>query len=167
MSKQGKKDRRRAPVEKRLIIGDTTSEVAQEVFRTETRGLMGLYDELGGWFGQMERYAAQSGRGSERSFWLQAYNGGGFRVDRVSRGSFYLQNLSMTLLGGVQPDLIRKVSDVPSDDGLIQRLTPIMLRSGAPAGHDQEAAEAMRDYDVLVPQLLALAAGRREPSQVR
>ena len=155
LSKQEKKAAPR-PVEKRLIIGDTTSEGAQEVFKSQARGLMGLYDELGGWFGQMERYAAQSGRGAERGFWLQAYNGGGFRVDRVGRGSLYLPNLSVTLLGGVQPDLIRKVSDVPSDDGLIQRLIPIMLRSGAPAGHDQEAAEAMRDFDLLVPQLLVL-----------
>ena len=155
LSKQ-QKQTEPAPVEKRLIIGDTTSEGAQEVFKTETRGLMGLYDELGGWFGQMERYAAQSGRGAERGFWLQAYNGGGFRVDRVRRGSLYLQNLSVTLLGGVQPDLIRQVSDVPSDDGLIQRLTPILLRPGVPAGQDREAAEAMRDFNLLVPQLLAL-----------
>ena len=155
LSKQ-QKQTEPAPVEKRLILGDTTSEGAQEVLKTETRGVMGLYDELGGWFGQMERYTAQTGRGAERGFWLQAYNGGGFRVDRVRRGSLYLSNLSVTLLGGVQPDLIRQVSDVPSDDGLIQRLTPIMLRPGSPAGHDQEAAEAMRDFDLLVPQLLAL-----------
>jgi Protein of unknown function (DUF3987) len=156
LSKQEKNAAPR-PVEKRLIIGDTTSEGAQEVFKSQARGLMGLYDELGGWFGQMERYAQQSGRGAERGFWLQAYNGGGFRVDRVGRGSLYLPNLSVTLLGGVQPDLVRKISDAPSDDGLIQRLTPIMLRPAVPAAPDPGAAEAIRDFDLLVPQLLKLA----------
>ena len=145
------------PVNERLIIGDTTVEAAQEAFRSTSKGLFGLYDEMGGWFGSMDRYGSASrSSSSDRAFMLQAYNGGPYRVDRIERGQAYLENISLTILGGIQPDLIRKVTGSPDDDGLVQRLTPIRLRSGRVAGHDLQAALDMEDFAVLVPQLLGL-----------
>ena len=146
-----------APARNRYLISDTTSEAAQEAFRTiGERGLFGVYDELGGWFGSMERYGQNSGGASERRFWLEAYNGGSYLVDRIGRGAFMIANLSLTILGGIQPDLIRKVASAPSDDGLIQRIIPIVLRPGWTPVADQNAASQMQDFDALVPQLLAL-----------
>ena len=98
------------PVCERLIIGDTTVEAAQEAFKTINRGLLGLYDEMGGWFGSMDRYGSAGHNASDRAFMLQAYNGGPYRVDRIQRGTSYLHNISLTILGGIQPDLIRKVT---------------------------------------------------------
>jgi Protein of unknown function (DUF3987) len=146
-----------APV--RLILNDTSVEAAQEIYKTSTEGVLGLYDELSGWFGQMDRYG-QHGRGTaDRSFWLQTYNGGSYIYDRIGRGSADLPNISMTLLGGIQPDLMRKVANACSDDGLIQRLMPVMLAPSGLTVDDPEAAAAMRDFDNLVPQLLALPPG--------
>lgn len=146
-----------APVRDRYLISDTTSEAAQEAFRTiGERGLFGVYDELGGFFGSMERYGQNGSGASERRFWLEAYNGGSYLVDRIGRGSFMIANLSLTILGGIQPDLIRKVASAPSDDGLIQRIIPIVLRPGWTPVADQNAASQMGDFDALVPQLLAL-----------
>ena len=62
------------------------------------------------------------------------------------------------MLGGVQPDLIRQVVSQSVDDGLVQRLMPIILRPGFPAVNDPEAARAMRDFDALTSQLLSLRA---------
>ena len=146
-----------APVRERYIVGDTTSESLQEAFRATERGLLGLYDELSGFFGHLERYGSSGHAASERSFMLQTYNGGPYTVDRISRGSFYIPNLSLTVLGGIQPDLIRKQSHAATDDGLIQRLTPIMLRPGWPPRVDANANLAITDYETLIPQLLALA----------
>jgi hypothetical protein len=155
-----KTTRRPAPV--RLIINDTSVEAAQEIYKTSTEGVLGLYDELSGWFGGMERYG-QSGRGmSDRGFWLQTYNGGPYIYDRIGRGSAYLANISMTLLGGIQPDLIRKVAHACADDGLIQRLTPVMLEPSVLPIDDQEAVETMCSFDDLIPQLIALLL-RGEP----
>ena len=146
-----------APVRNRYLISDTTSEAAQEAFRTiGERGLFGVYDELGGWFGSMERYGQNGSGASERRFWLEAYNGGSYLVDRIGRGAFMIANLSLTILGGIQPDLIRKVASAPSDDGLIQRIIPIVLRPGWTPVADQNAASQMGDFDALIPQLLAL-----------
>jgi hypothetical protein len=115
---------KRPPPHNRLIIGDTTSEAAGEILATSSNGVLGVYDEMSGWFGQMERYG-QSGQGmSERSFWLQARNGGAYSTDRITRGSIYVPNLSITIIGGIQPEPMRKVAGNSTDDGLIQRLTP-------------------------------------------
>ena len=115
------------PSHNRLIISDTTAEAAGEILMTSPNGVLGVYDELSGWFGQMERYG-QSGQGlSERGFWLQARNGGPHSIDRIVRGTNYIPNLSIALVGGIQPEPMRKVAGNSSDDGLIQRLTPIML----------------------------------------
>ena len=43
------------------------------------------------------------GRGAakDRGFWLQAFNGGPYTVNRISRGSILIENLSVSLLGGI------------------------------------------------------------------
>jgi Protein of unknown function (DUF3987) len=146
-----------APV--RLILSDTSVEAAQEVYKTSTEGVLGLYDELSGWFGAMDRYAQSGHAMADRSFWLQTYNGGSYIYDRIGRGSADLPNISMTLLGGIQPDLMRKVANACFDDGLIQRLMPVMLAPSVLSTEDPEAADEMMDFDNLIPQLLALPPG--------
>ena len=140
----------------RLVINDTSPEAAQEIFKTSTEGVLGLYDELSGWFGSMERYG-QTGRGmADRSFWLQSYNGGPYIYDRIGRGTAYLPNLSMSLLGGIQPDLMRYVATASSDDGLIQRLMPIAVGPSVLTVRDPKAVNEMQDFDVLIAKLIAL-----------
>ena len=74
----------------------------------------------------------------------------------MQRGSAVLKNLSLTILGGIQPDLIRKVSKTASDDGLIQRLTPIMLRPAGVAISNSQTIADVESFAVLIPQLLIL-----------
>jgi hypothetical protein len=149
------------PAQNRLIIGDTTYEAATEVLATSPDGVLGVYDELGGWFGQMERYAGGSnGKGaSDRAFWLKARNGGPHSLDRIVRGISYIENLSIAILGGIQPGPMIKVASANSDDGLIQRLTPIMLK---PAGLTDETVDTEAvdtDFADLIDALLALTPG--------
>ena len=70
----------------------------------------------------------------------------------MQRGSDVLKNLSLTILGGIQPDLIRKVSKTANDDGLIQRLTPIMLRPAGVAVSNRQAIADVESFAVLIPQ---------------
>ena len=144
------------PSHNRLIISDTTAEAAGEILMTSPNGVLGVYDELSGWFGQMERYG-QSGQGlSERGFWLQARNGGSHSIDRIIRGTNYIPNLSITLVGGIQPEPMRKVAGNSSDDGLIQRLTPIMLRPAELTDDGADTEEADKDFTNLIETLLDL-----------
>jgi hypothetical protein len=114
-----------APKHIRLRLEDTTIEAAQEVLKDSPEGVLLLQDELSGWFGSMEKYAG-GGRGSQkdRAFWLQSFNGGSYTVNRVGRGSSWIENLSVSLLGGIQPEPIRALANESHDDGLLQRLFP-------------------------------------------
>jgi hypothetical protein len=150
------KEERRAtpkPLQPRLRLGDTTPEAAQEVLKDSPNGLLLIQDELGGWFGSMDKYnSGARGAMKVRGFWLQAWNGGEYAVDRIMRGSNLIPNLSVCVLGGIQIDSIRKVAAEGLEDGLLQRLLPIMLHP-ATAGRDAPSTWASSQYAELVERL--------------
>jgi hypothetical protein len=113
---------------------------------------------MSGWFGSMDRYDHHGGNRNayDRSFYLEAYKGGPYSVKRINRGNFIIPNLSLTIIGGMQPELIRKFSKGASDDGLIQRLTPIMLQPAATPISNSQTAEDIDSFAVLIVQLLGL-----------
>ena len=153
------KDQKRGvdqPRHVRLRLEDTTIEAAQEVLKDSPDGVLLLQDELSGWFGSMDKYSG-GGRGAQkdRAFWLQSFNGGSYTVNRVGRGSSMIDNLSVSLLGGIQPDPIRAIANDSSDDGLLQRLFPIVLRP-ARLGLDVAMPSVAADYDALVERLHGL-----------
>jgi hypothetical protein len=152
-----KEEQKTTPEPKRLrvLIADTSVEAVQEVLRDNTNGLFAQHDELAGWLGSMDKYNSQRGGAYDRAFWLQAYNGGGCPVDRIKRGSFWIENLSVALLGDVQPEAMRKICADTIDDGLIQRLIPIMLRP-ATLSRDAEVPTATLRYNELVRNLYDL-----------
>ncbi len=140
------------PQAERLRIEDTTSEAAQEVCAASPNGILAIQDELSGWFGGIEKYSGGKGGAKDRSFWLQSYGGGTYAVNRVGRGMILIDNLSISMIGGIQPDAIRRVLDGSTDDGLIQRFMPVILRP-ATIGFDEEAPDIASDYDELVQRL--------------
>jgi hypothetical protein len=139
------------PVAVRLVIEDTTIEAMQEAVKGNPDGIMKVHDELAAFFGAMERYNSGAS-GSNRAFYLQAYNGGPYIIDRVGRGAIRFENLSMCVLGGIQPEAMRKIATDSIEDGLIQRIIPVMLRS-AEAGKDIPRGQAGERYDRLVARL--------------
>jgi Protein of unknown function (DUF3987) len=155
------------PERKQLKLEDTSIEAAQEVVRYNSNGVLCLADELSGWFGSMDKYNSGRGAAKDRGFWLQAWNGGSYSVNRVTRSSYLIENLSVSVLGGIQPDLIRKAADESHDDGLIQRLLPIVVRPGT-AGRDEPTHETVDAYADLIERLHRLeptfAAGWDNPS---
>ena len=139
------------PRQTRLRLEDTTIEAAQEVLKDSPDGVLCIQDELAGWFGAMDKYAGR-GAAKDRGFWLQSFHGGPYAVNRISRGHFMIENLSISLLGGIQPDPIRKVAADTIDDGLLQRLIPIVLCRGS-AGKDAPTSRAAARYNKLVEWL--------------
>jgi hypothetical protein len=139
------------PTPVRLVIEDTTIEAMQEAVKGNPDGVLKVHDELAGFFGSMERYNNRAGN-SNRAFYLQAYNGGQYVLDRVGRGPFRFENLSMCVLGGIQPDVMRGIAADSIEDGLIQRIIPVMLRD-AEAGKDVPGGPAGARYDRLVASL--------------
>lgn len=142
------------PVRKRKILEDITIEAAQPFFADNPEGLLVLQDELSGWFGSMDKYSG-GGRGAQkdRAFWLQAFEGGSYSVDRIMRGSSFIPNLSASVLGGIQPEPLRKIVGDAVDDGLIQRLFPVVLAPSRPDSDDPLPAGVQDRYDALVDAL--------------
>lgn len=144
-----------APLQRRLRIEDTTVEGAQVILEGSPDGVLCLQDELSGFFGAMDRYNGSKGASSDRAFWLRAFNGGEYALDRVARGSGIIENLSVSLLGGIQPEPLRKIAGDSVDDGLLQRLFPVMLRN-ATQGHDSPTPPISTRYRALVEALNTL-----------
>ena len=144
------------PKQTRLMMQDTTIEAAQEILKDNPNGVLSYQDELSGWFGAMDKYSGGGkGAAKDRAFWLESFNGGSYSTNRIGRGSVFIENLSVSMLGGIQPEPMRKLSEDGSDDGLLQRLIPIVLRP-AVVGRDEEASQAVFDYNSLIHNLWEL-----------
>jgi hypothetical protein len=140
------------PKQTRLLLQDTTIEAAQDILKDSPNGVLCFQDELSGWFGSMDKYSNARGAAKDRAFWLEAFNGAPYSVHRVGRGSVYIENLSASLIGGIQPEPIRKVADESADDGLLQRLLPVILKP-AVEGRDEEGSEVVFEYASLINRL--------------
>lgn len=156
MSKDERKDAEH-PRQRRLRIEDTTIEAAQEVLVDSPDGVLLIQDELSGWFGAMDKYNS-GGRGAakDRAFWLQSFNGGQCVVNRIGRGVKIIENLSVSMLGGIQPEAIAAVAKESVDDGLLQRLLPVVLQR-ASVGQDAPVSSTAERYEALVEQLTAIS----------
>jgi len=123
---KGKKSKNRGPNLTHFVIHDTTPEMLADVLSRQDRGTLVIADELAGWLGSLDRYAGGKGASSGRAIWLQAYNGGPFTLLRVSRETLPVNNLSASILGGIQPERLRELGGLTSD-GLLQRFLPVMM----------------------------------------
>lgn len=110
------------PVIPRLAVNDATVEKVAVIVAGQPRGLLAVRDELAGWLLGMMRYSS----GSDRPFWLEAYGGRSYAVERMGREAVYVPHLSVGVLGGIQPDRLRSLlMKAGEDDGLLARLLPL------------------------------------------
>jgi hypothetical protein len=111
------------------IYNDATTEALAVALCENPEGLLYHADELAGWLAGMDAYRAKGGK--DRAFWLQAKEGGDFTVNRKLSERICVENCAISVLGGIQPDKIKALKLGMSDDGLLQRFTPIIIhRSG-------------------------------------
>jgi hypothetical protein len=110
------------PCVPRLSLNDATVEKIAVTVAEQPRGTLMVRDELSGWLGGMTRY---SGGGSDRPFWLEAYGGRGYNVERMGRESVYIDRLTVGVVGGIQPDKLSSLLFKTDDDGLLARFIPI------------------------------------------
>jgi hypothetical protein len=111
----------------RLVVSDTTVEKLAAI-QEHNKGVVAVVDELKGLLATWKR----EDRAHARAFFLSAYNGHPVVVDRIMRGTAYLERPMLALLGGIQigpwHELIRGAHSLSGDaDGLLQRLTPAVM----------------------------------------
>lgn len=150
------------PVMPCLALSDATVEKLATIVARQPRGTLLARDELAGWLQSMTRYA---GGGSDRPFWLEAYGGRSFSVERMGRDPVYVDHLTIGVLGGIQPDRLRSLLMKSDDDGLLARFLPIW-----PHPAPVKRPEHMHDEAFLenaISRLLSLEMSPDEQGQQR
>ena len=102
-------------IEPLLYATDSTIERLAALLQARPRGMVLIRDELAGLFANMSRYS----RGSDRPFWLEAWNGGRHVVERMS-GSIVIEHLLVGVIGCFQPDKLAR-SFAGDEDGMCGR----------------------------------------------
>lgn len=135
-----------APTLKRFIMMDTTMQAVTQTLADNEQGIMLYVDELAGLLKTWD----QEGRQSDRPFILTGWNGNqAYTVDRATKEQQRIKRLCISILGGMQPDTLRRYLIESGDDlndGLMQRFQLMIYLDrediGEIEGDDQE-----EDYD--------------------
>ncbi|MBF0259489.1 MAG: DUF3987 domain-containing protein [Desulfamplus sp.] len=111
------------PVQKRYKVNDCSVEKYVELNKENKRGLIYYRDELPGLFARWDK----AGNESDRALMLEGWNGqGNYTDDRIGRGTIRVENLCVSICGGVQPDKIvwylHQAMSGGDNDGFVQRL---------------------------------------------
>jgi hypothetical protein len=106
------------PVRPRASVMDATQETIAPILQGLPKGVLNLRDEMAGWLLNLSRYA---NGGTDRPFWLEAYNGGSYQVDRQKYPvPIFVPHLTVPAFGTIQPDRLADILD-GADDGLASR----------------------------------------------
>ena len=109
------------PVYRRLVTNDVTVEKAARLVLANPKGILLSRDELAGWIGALDKYG---GNGSDRAFYLEAYGGRRYAVDRVKDMNpkpIVVPALTIGITGGIQPDRLNSAVLCGDDDGFAAR----------------------------------------------
>jgi len=146
------------PERPRVIASDTTPEALARLLSCQPKGLLITRDELAGWLGSFNRYSG--GQGGDRAFWLEAYGGRPYVIDRARNGgeSVIVPNLAASIIGGIQPDKLQSLLLSGDDDGLPARFlfcwpdpVPLERPQGLPESHEAETALRWLNSLSLIP----------------
>ncbi len=115
------------PICKRAWTDDATIEALAMLLQQNPRGMLVIRDELAGWL-HFDRYTSASGsKGSEAAKWLEMFGGRALVVDRKTSGTTYVPQAAVSLVGGIQPGILRRaMGQEHRDSGMMARLLLIM-----------------------------------------
>ena len=95
----------------RLYVSEATIERHAVLLQARPRGMLLMSDELASLFLNMGRYS----NGSDKEFWLEAWNGHHYVVERMGRPPVTIDHLLIGMTGGFQPDKLARSFEGDSD----------------------------------------------------
>ena len=101
----------------RLFASNVTVERWAALLQARPSGMFMFRDELAGHFLNMSRYT----NGQDNEFWLEAFNGKHYVVERQSAPAINIPHLLIGICGGLQPDKLAR-SFEGDDDGMYTRI---------------------------------------------
>lgn len=108
------------PVRQRITTSDTTAEALGELLACSLHGIALVCDELSSWMRSMNQY--KGGRGADRSHYLEMWSNAQMTIDRKEKEPIVVTSPYLTLIGGIQPDLLLEMSNQGTEDGMKERL---------------------------------------------
>lgn len=104
-----------------FVVFDATVEALIKRLESNKTGVLVFIDEISSWLGTINRPE----RGLERGFYLSGFNGNAnYRQDRTSRDTVYVESVTISMMGGIQPSLLQSIFRERAsgkNDGLFER----------------------------------------------
>lgn len=109
-----------APVGQRILVNDITLEKVIQLLSENPRGLILSRDELSGFLLGFDQYKSRGG--ADLPAWLEVHRASAVTVDRKTSGSVHVPRAAVSILGGVQPGMLRQLLTRRFfDSGLVAR----------------------------------------------
>ena len=174
--KMGQKPPEPEPLPKasRILTADPTVESLADTLQHNPRGLLLARDELAGWFGGLDQY--RSGKGGDAQKFLEAWAAEQWIIDRKQAASAFVPRVSISITGGIQPAILRRLLEDPRaqhrDSGLAARFLFTRPAPRVLLWSDRSVSQSAREAVAQVFQrLLALEPtidrkGRSAPERV-
>jgi hypothetical protein len=149
------------PPEKRILVGDATTEKLQEIMSDNPGGVIAVWDELRG----LTDTWRKSGRETDRAFHLKSWAGNlSHTTDRIIRRTTRIENCCLALVGTIQPGPLRGLVEAglgegADADGLLPRLQ-LLVRPVIPPwsrANEPEDGDARAHYAQVIEELHSLA----------
>jgi hypothetical protein len=140
-------DKPAEPVTRRFKSNDATVPKIGDILSKQKYGIMVFRDELMGLLASWDK----EGHEGDRTFYLEGWNGlGSFNIDRIGRGEIKIENLCLSLFGGIQPDILERylatMNRSMDNDGRIQRFQVLVCPNSVEwEWRDRRPAEGVRE----------------------
>lgn len=148
-------ERGEAPIQQKLVFNDYTPESLFAAMETAgANGVLLYRDELEGWLKDIGRY----GKSGEVEQYLTAWSQGYIDVDRVQRLGSSVERPCFSIVGGIQPDVLREHLGQPEllSNGFSARFLFVWQDDKFPLKYVKESMpDSLRAaYDSLIERLL-------------
>jgi hypothetical protein len=135
----------------RLCVSDSTIERIAVLLEVTPRGMAFVADELARLFLNMRRYSS----GQDNEFWLEAWNGKNFIVERQGRPPVVVDYLLVGVTGAFQPDKLARAFQ-GDDDGMYARFCFAWPKEPAHMPLSNEVTEIEPDIQNMLTRIINL-----------
>lgn len=151
-----KKQDESIPIPRRHMVGNITMEKLGEIENQNNNGVLQFRDELSGFLASLEKDSEQE----QRAFYLSGFNGTGSEmVDRIGRGSLFIENHCLSVMGGIQPDKLEMYLEQTmrglGNDGLMQRFQMMVYPDPLPRRKEKDIAVNKESRDAVYELFIA------------
>lgn len=140
--KEGVEDMDDRPKRKDVLINNATLEAVYGSLSNNKQGLIMYQDELMGWIKSLNQYRA----GGDVEAWLSINSNSMVKVNRSSSDPFVIHNAAVSVIGGIQPSLLKELGRDKLNNGFMARiLFAYPLNQEKPYFSDYETDEVYID----------------------